>query len=61
MTKKRKIFNDIALVKTTKDIVYSNSVAPICLPLVMPVLEPPKNGSRLTVAGWGSSRTGKGI
>ncbi|XP_058984377.1 serine protease 7-like [Musca domestica] len=57
VTKKRKIFNDIALVKTTKDIVYSNSVAPICLPLVMPGLEPPKNGSRLTVAGWGSSRT----
>ncbi|XP_073817188.1 phenoloxidase-activating factor 1-like [Musca autumnalis] len=57
VTKRRKIYNDVALVKTQKDIIYSNSVAPVCLPLVMPGLPPPKNGTRLTVAGWGGSES----
>ncbi|XP_061386191.1 serine protease 7-like, partial [Musca vetustissima] len=57
VTKKRKIYSDIALVKTTKDIKYSYSVEPICLSVVMPKLQPPTNGTRLTVAGWGSTAT----
>lgn len=58
-TKKGRIFNDIALLKTDRNIKYSFSVAPICLPNVLESLPPLVTGARLTVAGWGNNGTGK--
>uniref|UniRef100_A0A1I8P524 Peptidase S1 domain-containing protein n=1 Tax=Stomoxys calcitrans TaxID=35570 RepID=A0A1I8P524_STOCA len=56
-TKKGRLFNDIALLKTDRPITYSFSVAPICLPEVMGPMDPLTTGVRLTVAGWGNNGT----
>ncbi|XP_075148901.1 serine protease 7-like [Haematobia irritans] len=56
-TKKGRLFNDIALLKTDRNITYSFSVAPICLPAVMGSMPSLTTGARLTVAGWGNNGT----
>ncbi|XP_075148900.1 serine protease 7-like isoform X2 [Haematobia irritans] len=56
-TKKRRLFNDIALLKTDRNITYSFSVAPICLPAVMGSMPPLTTGATLTVGGWGNNGT----
>lgn len=58
-TKKGRLINDIALLKTDNEITFSFSVAPICLPSVINSLHPPINGSTLTVAGWGDNGIGE--
>ncbi|XP_013105116.2 serine protease 7 [Stomoxys calcitrans] len=51
--------NDIALVRTDRSIVYSETVAPVCLPDALPSLGPLRSGIKLTVAGWGHNGTAK--
>ncbi|XP_061401320.1 serine protease 7-like, partial [Musca vetustissima] len=53
--KRGRLINDIALLKTDNEMIYSFSVAPICLPNIQQALHPPVNGSTLTVAGWGDN------
>uniref|UniRef100_A0A1I8PAU9 Peptidase S1 domain-containing protein n=1 Tax=Stomoxys calcitrans TaxID=35570 RepID=A0A1I8PAU9_STOCA len=50
---KRGSVNDIALLRVDRDIEYSKSVAPVCLPSVVPTLKPLEPGMKLTAAGWG--------
>lgn len=49
--------NDIALIRTDRNIEYSVSVAPICLPDVVPQMPQLKAGLKLSVAGWGHTGT----
>lgn len=58
-----KIYNihDIALIRTDRPIVYSDTVAPVCLPDALPSLSPLRAGMKLTVAGWGHNGTGKNM
>ncbi|XP_055903356.1 uncharacterized protein LOC129939382 [Eupeodes corollae] len=44
--------NDIALVRMDRNIIYSDSIRPICLPFTLPN-EQLRSGTLLTVAGWG--------
>lgn len=48
--------NDIALIRTNRKMVFSDSVQPICLPDID--MKPLKAGQKLTVAGWGHNGTG---
>uniref|UniRef100_A0A1A9WB40 CLIP domain-containing serine protease n=1 Tax=Glossina brevipalpis TaxID=37001 RepID=A0A1A9WB40_9MUSC len=50
--------NDIALIRTTRDIRFKDSVQPVCLPDAE-LLSPLKAGMLLTVAGWGHNGTVK--
>lgn len=52
-------YNDIALIRTHRDIQYSVAVAPICLPDVVPNAPPIRPGEKLSVAGWGHTGYGK--
>ncbi|XP_073817190.1 serine protease 7-like [Musca autumnalis] len=55
VTKRGRLFNDIALLKTDHNMTYSFSVAPVCLPNVINSSYPPITGSILRVAGWGDN------
>ncbi|XP_073817192.1 serine protease 7-like [Musca autumnalis] len=45
--------HDIALIRTDKPIVYSDTVAPVCLPNVSSNVPKLRSGMKLSVAGWG--------
>ncbi|XP_061401322.1 serine protease 7-like [Musca vetustissima] len=59
--KNSKIYNinDIALIRTDRPIIYTDTVAPVCLPNAVPNLPQLRNGMKLSVAGWGHNGTGK--
>ncbi|XP_005185364.2 serine protease 7 [Musca domestica] len=56
-----KIYNihDIALIRTDRPIIYTDTVAPVCLPNVLPNIPQLRNGMKLSVAGWGHNGTVK--
>lgn len=56
---RNRILNDIALLKTHRSMIYSFSIAPICLPIVMPSVKPPPVNATLTIAGWGRTQSGR--
>uniref|UniRef100_A0A1B0G1F4 Uncharacterized protein n=1 Tax=Glossina morsitans morsitans TaxID=37546 RepID=A0A1B0G1F4_GLOMM len=51
-------YNDIALIRTSRDIPFKDSIQPVCLPDV-DLLSPLKAGMSLTIAGWGHNGTVK--
>uniref|UniRef100_A0A1B0BEZ4 Uncharacterized protein n=1 Tax=Glossina palpalis gambiensis TaxID=67801 RepID=A0A1B0BEZ4_9MUSC len=51
-------YNDIALIRTSRDIPFKDSIQPVCLPDV-DLLSPLRAGMSLTVAGWGHNGTVK--
>ncbi|KAM7364429.1 serine protease 7-like [Cochliomyia hominivorax] len=52
-------YHDIALIRTDRNMQYSVSVAPICLPHVVPQTPQLRAGLKLSVAGWGHTGTAK--
>ncbi|XP_046805552.1 serine protease 7-like [Lucilia cuprina] len=52
-------YNDIALIRTDRNIQYSISVAPICLPNAVPQVPQLRSGIKLSVAGWGHTGTAR--
>ncbi|XP_014372115.2 CLIP domain-containing serine protease 2 [Papilio machaon] len=49
--------NDIALLKLARDVVYSDFVKPICLPLTKTQRTNSFDGYEMEVAGWGKTET----
>ncbi|KAL5284332.1 CLIPB9.2 family protein [Megaselia abdita] len=55
--------NDIALIRMDRDVLYTKSIRPVCLPSVVSGASvSPQPGTTLTVAGWGRTlRTPKSL
>lgn len=52
--------NDIALIRMNRDVLYTESIRPVCLPSVVSGASvSPQPGSTLTVAGWGRTLQGE--
>ncbi|XP_058823603.1 CLIP domain-containing serine protease B4-like [Topomyia yanbarensis] len=51
-------YNDIALIRLSVPVNYTDYIRPICLPTTDELKKLPTEGKKMTVAGWGQTETG---
>lgn len=52
-------YNDIALVRLTRNVKFTSFIKPICLPISNELVEKTFVGDRMEVVGWGKTETSK--
>ena len=50
--------NDIAIVEVDRNVVFSDRIAPVCLPDSLRGVDLPSRFGAMTIIGWGSEETG---